>query len=129
MSQDHLNQGQPNEPAANDLVIAGDALQAYLNAPDGVDRFLFRAFTPEIIAGLKTKIETPKNLERNDWDMLSLFLRSVSLSLDPFPDLDKRYTHGELYDAIDRIAEYALNLPDTPPSGGQQKRGPSHHER
>jgi hypothetical protein len=126
VSKETSNTNQPNLPGASDLAIAGDALQAYLNAPDSVDRFLFRAFTPENIAVLKDKITTPTTLVRNDWDQLSLFLRSVALSLDPFPDLDKRYTHGELYDAIDRIAEYALNLPDTPPNRTQQGRGPSH---
>lgn len=126
MSSEDSNNGQAHPPSAADMAIAGDALQAYLNAPNAADRFLFRAFSPDIVSGLKGKIQAPQNLVRNDWDMLSLFLRSVALSLDPFPDLDKRYTHGELYDAIDRIADYALNLPDAPPNTTQQKRGISH---
>lgn len=127
MSQDHSSNGQHNPPATSDMVIAGDALQAYLNAPDGVDRFLFRAFTPDNVAALKEKITTPAALSRNDWDQLSLFLRSVALTLDPFPDLEKRYTQKALYDSIDRIADYALNLPlaDTVETRApQQKRGP-----
>lgn len=121
-----FNDKNPGVPDSSDMAIAGAALQAYLAAPDGVDRFLFRAFTPENVSTLNHKTQNPDSMTRAEWDQLSLFLRSVALTLDPFPELEKRYTHGELYDAIDRIAEYALNQPETATHQTQTKRGPSH---
>ncbi len=114
------------EPTADDLLIAGAALRDYIDAANAVDHFLFRAFTPDKVAALQNNVRNPDQMTRDDWDGLSLFLRSVALSLDPFPTLEKHYTQTQIYDAVDRIAEYALNLPNTPPARGQQGRGPRH---
>lgn len=119
-----------NDPAVeltkDDLLIAGAALRDYIDAGDAVDHFLFRAFTPDKVAVLQNNVRNPDRMTRDDWDDLSLFLRSVALSLGPFPVLEKHYTQTQIYDAVDRIAEYALNLPGTPPARGQQGRGPRH---
>lgn len=114
--------GDLKPPSQKALHIAGDMIGAYLDQITHVDQMLFRGFTRDKAARLHDRLgdvlasppdEDP--LRRAEWDDLSLLLRSISMSLQPFPDLTEKYRTDDLYAAIDEIAAYALALPDDPP--------------
>lgn len=119
-------------PSLENLRIAADALQSWLGHAEQVDQVLFGRFTPPQISALQGRLRhaigagdaTPLPLQ--DWDDLSLLLRSMSLSLVPFPDLTEKYQRSAFYTAVDQIAEYALTLPEEPPGKVNPPRGRVH---
>ncbi len=108
---------QYKAPTSESLRIADDIISSYLTHIGNVDTVLFRRFDAHSVANLQSRLREPVlKLNNDEWNDLSQFLRSVSLSLRPFPDLQENYTPKALYKAIDEIADYALMLPDEPPA-------------
>lgn len=114
-------------PAPESLRIADDIITSYLVHIGNVDSVLFRRFDAHSVANLQSRLREPVlNLKNAEWNDLSQFLRSVSLSLRPFPDLKEKHSPDTLYKAIDEIADYALTLPDEPPARVAPPQGRKH---
>ena len=115
---------EAQSPDQNSLKIADRILTSYLDHIDGVDAVLFRRFDAKAVSGLQARLrEGEEALSHADWDDLSLLLRSVTLSLRPFPDLARNYPADILYKAADDIAAYALTLSGDPPARSTPPKG------
>lgn len=114
-------------PTLESLRIADEIISSYLLHIGNVDTVLFRRFDAHSVANLQLRLREPViKLKNEEWNDLSQFLRSVSLSLRPFPDLQERHAPDTLYKAIDEIADYALMLPEEPPARTAPPQGRKH---
>lgn len=111
-------------PQDRTLQIVDQMLTAYLKHIGDVDAVLFHRFDEQRVSSLQARLQNGADaLSHEDWDGLSQLLRSITLSLRPFPELARDYPAGTLYKAADEVAAYALTLPGEPPSRATPPRG------
>lgn len=111
-------------PDHRTMQIADQMLISYLDHIDGVDAVLFHRFDAQAVSGLQERLRGgAEQLSDSDWTGLSQLLRSITLSLRPFPDLAGDYPADLLYNVTDEIADYALNLPGDPPARSTPPKG------